>query len=141
MYDMPFTGTYNRPMRLQHAQPTSAAPVRHIDPRPGQEPKEERFWREDHYRPQRRDRYNKRRPIYYEHDRDDRRKDGYKRDEYERDYSPDYDRRRDDRRYSNDKETRISDVTKEEGIFAGKSIGKQAKSTTKDQAQTPWGHH
>ena len=37
----------------------------------------------------------------------------------------------------NDKETGISDATKEEGIFAGKSVGKQLESTIRDQSQTP----
>ena len=35
-----------------------------------------------------------------------------------------------------DKETGISDTTEGEGIFAGKSIGKQPENTTMDQAQT-----
>ena len=77
------------------------APVRHIDPRPGQEPEEERFRREGRYGLKRRDRYNERRRDDYEHNRDDRRSDCYNRDRYERDYSPDYDRRRDDRRQGN----------------------------------------
>ena len=37
----------------------------------------------------------------------------------------------------NDKETGISDATKEEGIFAGRSAEKQLESIIKDQAQTP----
>ena len=36
-----------------------------------------------------------------------------------------------------DKETGISDATKEEGIFAGKSVGKQLESRIGDQSQTP----
>ena len=36
-----------------------------------------------------------------------------------------------------DKETGISDTTKGEGIFSGKSVGKQLENTTRDKAQTP----
>ena len=68
-----------------------AAPVRHIEPRHGQESEEERFERDNRYRPERGDRYIDRRRDDYEHDRDDRRKEGYNRDRYEQDYSPDYD--------------------------------------------------
>ena len=39
--------------------------------------------------------------------------------------------------FRNDKETGISDATKEEGIFAGRSAEKQLESIIKDQAQTP----
>ena len=38
---------------------------------------------------------------------------------------------------TDDKETGISDATKEEGIFAGRSAEKQLESIIKDQAQTP----
>ena len=37
----------------------------------------------------------------------------------------------------NDKETGISNATKEDDIFTGKSVGKQPESTIRDQSQTP----
>ena len=94
MHYMPLTCTYHGPMREQ-----PAAPIRHIEPRNGQDPEEERFRRDDHYRPERGDRYTDRRRDDY--DRDERRKYGYNRDRYEGDYSPEYDRRRDEKRQGN----------------------------------------
>ena len=78
-----------------------AAPVRHIEPRHGQDSEEERLRRDNRYRPERGDRYTERRRDDYDHERDERRREGYNRDRYERDYSPEYDRRRDDSREGN----------------------------------------
>ena len=114
-----------------------AAPVRHIEPHNGQESEEERFRREDRYRPERGDRYNERRRDDYERDRDDRRKEGYNQDRYERDYSPDYDRRRDDIHYPERQGNWNFRRNQRRGYFAGKSTGKQPESTIRDQSQTP----
>ena len=51
------------------------APVRQIEPRNGQDPKEERFWRDNRHRPECGDRYTDRRRDDYDHD--ERREDGY----------------------------------------------------------------
>ena len=96
-----------------------AAPMRHMEPRHGQEPVEERFRREDRYRQEREDRYNERRRDDYEHehDRNDRRKEGYNRDWYERDYYPNYDWRRNDKRYPKRQGNRNFQGTQRRGYF------------------------
>ena len=59
-----------------------AALVRHIEPRNGRDPEEERFRRDDRVRPECGDRYSDRRCDG--NDRDERHRDGYNRDRYER---------------------------------------------------------
>ena len=57
-----------------------AAPVRHIEPRNGQDPEEERFRRDDRDRRERGDRYVDR--LCDDYDRDEKRRDNYRRDQY-----------------------------------------------------------
>ena len=54
-----------------------AAPVQHIEPRNEQQPKEERFWREEQYQPEHGDRHDDKRREDYDRDRNDKGRDNY----------------------------------------------------------------